>query len=291
MAEVPILGVLNWVADMVSRQLPIRTIQARWRGIDDARQEAGLSRSRESPHGQRLAIALRRQVVINPPKHAGLTGEVFDIAILVPFLETIPEDGGWSTIQTARNRRTTLLLRMATGLRAKDVSKIFVSSISEISTLQGIKAVHFKYTPKQSGPETSLRFSMVEFLPDEHAAFCPARALVDYVAHRPECEDPYLFVTAKRPYRALSRQTISNYGKRLLQAAGKGDSFSSHSLRFLARNKWLACGVPAPEIRVRAGWAAPNREEQSYSSLTSSRNLALLSLLPLPEDDSGESAL
>mmetsp|Transcript_11118 Transcript_11118/g.35305 ORF Transcript_11118/g.35305 Transcript_11118/m.35305 type:complete len:414 (+) Transcript_11118:2356-3597(+) len=273
--------IFEWVADLAARGVTPLAIIKWWRCVDDARSEMGLSPSRELGLGARLFIGLRRRVTVNPPRHAALTGDMFDVAELIPHLDKV--DGIDSPVlrRAALTRRASVLLRICTALRSGDVARIYCSSITVINTFSQQRAVQFCFLPKQTaGREVRRAYSLVEFLPEEMADICPARCLLEVKRLRPACSHDFLFSSAKRPFAALQASTLSRYAKAVLQRAGYADKFVPHSIRFLTRNKWLAEKVPPAAIRARAGWAALNREEASYSSLDSSFSLSLIAVSP-----------
>lgn len=93
----------------------------------------------------------------------------------------------------------------------------------------------------------------------EKPGLCVASAILDYIDYTKELRgnnNKRLFITTKKPFGAVSSQTVGHWIKSLLGKAGIDiNQFSAYSTRHAAVSAAHKRGVDIPAIRRSAGWA------------------------------------
>ena len=156
------------------------------------------------------------------------------------------------------------LLALATAQRVQTLTLMELSNIS-ISD-QGI-SINITKLIKTSAPG---RKQPCLFLPYfiENPELCVATTLIEYLKrtreHRPQsCEQ--VLISFRRPYKAVSSQTVSRWIKLVLKQSGIDVSvFTAHSTRHASTSKAAANGANIEVIRDAAGWTTASSTFQRF---------------------------
>ena len=73
-----------------------------------------------------------------------------------------------------------------------------------------------------------------------------------------------IFISTKKPYKPVSRNTVSRWTKFVLQTAGINTVFGDGSPRAAASTKARQCGLPLDEILSAGGWARESTFAKFY---------------------------
>lgn len=150
--------------------------------------------------------------------------------------------------------KTATLLALVTAHRLQTFELIDIDNISVSSAGIEIKIPDLIKTSRPG------RFQPNLVLPFFHnrPALCAATALLDYVKFterlRGECKK--LFISIKKPYKAVGAQTISRWIRVFIQKAGVDTTvFSGYSVRHASVSAAFKNGVDVGTIRRTAGWS------------------------------------
>ena len=102
------------------------------------------------------------------------------------------------------------------------------------------------------------RPGLLRLLSYEDRSICVATYLKEYLARTNDLRKntDKVFLTTRKPYKPVSRDTVSRWVKSLLQAAGIDTTeFGAGSTRSAASSKASSEGVPLDQILEAAGWS------------------------------------
>ena len=150
--------------------------------------------------------------------------------------------------------KTAMLLSLGTAQRAQTLVKIKISYITNVTDGIIIKIPDLLKTSGVGRNQPFLHFQKFVNRPK----LCILSHLLLYLDRtknvRNSCDQ--LFVTIKRPIRAISTQTYSKWIKKCLDRAGIDVSiFSAHSTRHAATSTAAKNGIDVDSIRHTAGWS------------------------------------
>lgn len=182
----------------------------------------------------------------NKPKYSF----IWDTSIVLDYIENNYND--FSNLEIC-SKKTVILLLLATGQRAQTICSI---EIDQIKVQNNVVYIMIPNLIKTSAPN---RYQPLLTLPffNNRPSICPAQALTNYLQItkniRNDCKR--LFVSYKKPHKAVTVSTISRWVKGVLQESGIDVSiFSAHSTRHASTSAALQRGVSLDEIRRSAGW-------------------------------------
>ena len=92
---------------------------------------------------------------------------------------------------------------------------------------------------------------------EENCKVCVAFALISYTnkTEKIRGEEQRLFITLRKPYKAVKAQTLSNWVSDKLSAAGLDTNvYTAHSTRHAATSAAARRGISIDQIRKIAGW-------------------------------------
>lgn len=93
---------------------------------------------------------------------------------------------------------------------------------------------------------------------DSDESLCVVQTMKAYLSRTEQYrgQETKLFITTIKPFKAISRQTLSSWIQKILKIAGIDISkFSSHSTRLAAVSSANKCGVPLDIILKTANWS------------------------------------
>lgn len=178
-------------------------------------------------------------------------------------------------------KKVVTLLALVTAHRVQTLSKINIQNIEVITD----DKIIIKITDLiKTSRVRSLQPSLVLPFFEENPKICPANALLDY-KNRTHClrNDDQLFISFKKPYKAVCSQSISRWIKEVLEKSGIDTNiFSAHSTRHASTSTAHKCGVSLDLIRKTAGWSESSSVFAKFyhkSVITDNRNNFALSIL------------
>lgn len=178
--------------------------------------------------------------------------ETWDVDVVLEYLAKIYplED---LDIDRLTKKVVTLMI-LGTGQRAQTMSKVRLDCIKQGEN--GFR-IHIIDCIKTSGPKREQPVLEVPFFA-ERPDICIASTLLRYLdvtkSYRGNIKN--LFISMKKPYKAVGAQTISRWIKQVLSESGIDTSkFSAHSTRHASTSKAFEKGVDLEMIRKAAGWS------------------------------------
>ncbi|KAL0893425.1 hypothetical protein ABMA27_015010 [Loxostege sticticalis] len=151
-------------------------------------------------------------------------------------------------------KKVVTLLALVTAHRVQTLSKIKVQNIEVIEGDKiSIKIADLIKTSRVRSLQPSLLLPFFE----QNPKICPAKALLDYKNRTQSLRnDDQLFVSFKKPFKAVCSQSISRWIKEVLHKSGVNTNiFTAHSTRHASTSTAHKCGVSLELIRKTAGWS------------------------------------
>lgn len=151
-------------------------------------------------------------------------------------------------------KKLVMLLALATGHRMQTLSLIDIRNFSLVNEL--LLEIKIPDRIKTSGPKKNqpvLRLPV--FVQDK--SICAATALMSYIGRTKGIRGSTvkLLISFKKPYKAVSTQTLSRWIKSVMYESGINvDTFSAYSTRHAATSSAKRHGVNIDVIRKTAGW-------------------------------------
>lgn len=154
------------------------------------------------------------------------------------------------------SQKLVTLIALATGQRIQTISLITFPNIHFFSTGARI------FVPdlvKTSGPKSLQPCLDLPYFVDD-PRLCVASILKIYLDMTGPLRQPQsnkLFLTYRKPYVPVGKQTLSRWIKEILQAAGvKSDVFKPHSVRHASTSAAVRKGLSMDVVRKSAGWSS-----------------------------------
>lgn len=153
------------------------------------------------------------------------------------------------------SKKLVTLLALVTAHRMQTLSKINVENIIKSDSGFIIKITDLIKTSRVGSLQPV--FSLPYF--SQRPQICPAGTLQVYLDRTNQIRQDHqsLFISFRKPYRAVTSQTLSKWVKSVLQTSGIDISlFTAHSTRHAATSKAYSVGVSLDVIRKTAGWSS-----------------------------------
>lgn len=153
--------------------------------------------------------------------------------------------------------KTVLLLALATAQRVQTLSLIKIDNIKELENGFEIEIPDLIKTSRPGAAQPLLIIPRF----DEDPRCCPARALSRYkeVSREYRGQIKELFISTKKPFRAVSTQTISRWIKSFLHQCGIAENYTAHSTRHVSTSTALKKGVDVNIIYKAAAWSKKSK--------------------------------
>jgi hypothetical protein len=160
--------------------------------------------------------------------------------------------------------KLTMLMVLTNAARAQTVHLLSVHKVKKFSSEF---VLQFKGLLKQSRPgfDCSL-FHLKAYPPDRR--LCVYTVLKEYLSRTRTLRnkgDDALLISYVKPFKAVTRDTVSRWVKTVMIRAGISDSFGSHSVRAAVVSKANLSGVPLKDILERAGWSNQSTFAKFYN--------------------------
>lgn len=155
-------------------------------------------------------------------------------------------------------KKTVTLLALVTAHRVQTLTLIQIKNIQTYSDKIQIKIPDNIKTSRLGALQPCINIPFY----DQRSEICPARALVSYLKMTSSVRGNInnLFISSKRPYKAVTSQTVSKWIKSTLSESGVDtDIFSAHSTRHASTSAASRLGVNIDLIRSTAGWSGNSK--------------------------------
>ncbi|CAD6233492.1 GSCOCG00007221001-RA-CDS, partial [Cotesia congregata] len=179
-------------------------------------------------------------------------GTTWDVSLVLTYLEKLVLLDKLSIAQLTL--KTVTLLALCTAHRVQTLASI---EIKNIVTKENALEIKIPKLVKTSGPRRLQPLLVIPFFV-EKPGLCVASTLKAYIEASKKARGklPNLFISVKRPFKAVSSQTISRWIKVVLSDSGVDTAiFSGHSTRHAATSAAFIKGVNLDTIRMTAGWS------------------------------------
>lgn len=156
------------------------------------------------------------------------------------------------------SQKTVTLLALATGHRIQTLAAIDRRNCKKIGERIEIKIPARLKTSKHNHIQPTLILPIFK----DNPAVCVASAVEQYIKTTENIrkEENALFISWKKPHKAVSSQTLSRWIKNTLQKSGINTSiFSAYSTRHASTSAAKRSGVSIDTIRKTAGWTARSK--------------------------------
>lgn len=183
----------------------------------------------------------------NNPKY----DEVWDPKLVLEFFNK-KDDNNLLTLQELSYKTITLLC-LATGHRIQTLSLIKLSNIQDRGNSLQIKITD---RIKNSGKNRKQPLLILPFF-EENCKICPTLAIKSYIDRTQNIRNSVnnLFISFRKPYKVVSKSTLSRWVKITLGKSGIDiTKFSAHSTRHASTSTAYKKGVNIDAIRDRVGW-------------------------------------
>lgn len=178
-------------------------------------------------------------------------------------------------------RKTAMLLALCTAHRAQTLTCIKINNILNSTDKIEIKIPDLI---KTSGPGRFQPFMVFSSF-NEKPELCLVKALRKYleVTEKIRGNIQQLFITTKKPYKAINSQTFDHWIKSVLKESKIDTSiFSAHLTRHASTSKAFSKGVNLTTIKRTAGWSEnsqvfakfynrPIRSVENYANIVLSK--------------------
>lgn len=158
-----------------------------------------------------------------------------------------------------------MLIALASAQRAQTIHKIYVDRIDFSDDLVIIPICNLIKQSKPGRKMISLRLK-----PYENPSICVLKVLKEYINRTRllRQEEKQLFISFVPPHKAVSKNTISRWLKKVLEEAGiEIDIFKAHSTRAASCSRAKRDNVNIDEILETAGWTNQRTFERFYDKV------------------------
>ena len=156
-----------------------------------------------------------------------------------------------------------MLLLLATGQRGQSIQLMTLSAMKLTESVCQFQILNHTKTSKPGHSSTSITISEVE----QDLRICPLTALKEYL----DCTqglrngEKCLFISSVKPLPAVSRDTILQRAKGVLESSGiDSHKFSPHSTRAAAESRAKQKDVPLDFILAHVGWPSAKTFQKFY---------------------------
>lgn len=153
------------------------------------------------------------------------------------------------------SKKLITLLALVTGHRMQTLALIKINNIKSYQSKIEIRIPDKIKTSSKNKMQPLLVLPVYE----TNKKICAATALIDYMAATKDMRGQInaLFVSLKKPVKAITKNTLSNWTKGTLKLSGIDTSiFSAHSTRSASTSAAKRLGINLEAIRKTAGWTA-----------------------------------
>ena len=186
--------------------------------------------------------------------------EIWDVTIVLSYLQSL------SSVDKLSLKKLTLklvvLILLVSGQRGQTVHLL---SIDHMVSVNSCYTFHIVDHLKQSRP--GVKNPLVELRPFEDKTLCVVTTLKEYLTRTQSLRglESQLFISYNRPFRRVSRETISRWVKLVLTDAGIDTlRFKPHSTRAASTSAASNVSVSLDDILQTAGWSSESTFAKFY---------------------------
>ncbi len=188
--------------------------------------------------------------------------EVWDVKLVLNYLRSYPH------VTTLRLRDLTLKLCMLIALvSAQRCQTLHLLRIDNMKVTSNSIVFVIRDLVKQSKPgNTGFTLVLKEYPPEK--SLCVCHALKQYLLLTESCrgDTKQLFISHRKPYGAVSKDTISRWIRTVLHDSGVDTTiFKAHSTRAASSSAANEHHVPISDIMATAGWASEKTFRTYYN--------------------------
>ena len=200
--------------------------------------------------------------VFNTRPNLSKTNFTWDVSKLLKYLSTLSPPKALTLHMLSCKLAT--LLTLLSGQRGQSIHLL---KISDVETNDSQLILRFTSLLKQSKPGNHLQEIVLPNYPEPR--LCVLTTFNEYIKRtsslRPKGVSS-LFITTIRPFKPISRDTLSRWIKHMLKNAGIDLSiFKAHSTRSASTSAALASNVPLATILKTAGWSQDSTFRKFYN--------------------------
>ncbi|XP_038062756.1 uncharacterized protein LOC119733242 [Patiria miniata] len=187
---------------------------------------------------------------------------IWDVGVLLNFLKSLGSTNELSL--KLLSKKVVTLLALVTAQRIQTLHLICIDDV-----LISDKECHLRIGSllKQSRPGVH-QADLVLPIFSENPDLCIVTNLSEYIKRTSivRGEEKVLFISFQKPFKALSRDSISRWIKDMLKSAGIDTSvFTAHSVRSASTSAAATAGVPIQLILQTAGWSGAQTFAKFYN--------------------------
>lgn len=174
----------------------------------------------------------------------------WDVDVVLDYLERL----GAALSLKDLTLKTIMLLALCTAQRAQSMSLIDLGNIFDYENKLVITISELTKNSRPGFNHPTLE--IIKF--NERPNLCLYRCMKDYIQKTGPLRgaESLLFITLRKPYKAVGTQTLARWIKTVLKEAGINTNiFSAHSTRHAATSTAFSKGVDVESIRRTAGWS------------------------------------
>jgi len=186
---------------------------------------------------------------------------------VLKFISSLPDNSVLSL--SVISYKLVTLTALSSLLRVSEIASISRTSI-HCSASAAIFSLSRPRKTQHDGPLQSIS------LPRLSGRICPVDCLENYLGRSKSLcpSSDSLFISLKKPYRAVGSSTIARWIKKCLSDAGIDDSFSAHSTRGSGASKAAKIGIPIEQILKAASWTKESTINRFYNRPLTSASVA-----------------
>ena len=157
-----------------------------------------------------------------------------------------------------------MLLLLVSGQRGQTIHSLSLRGMTLTDNSCQFRVLEHMKTSRPHTRAITLNFQ--KYHPDED--ICPLLTLKEYLTRTQDLrgDEDKLFISYQKPYKAVSRDTISRWAKQVLEAAGIDTNvYKSHSTRAASTSKAYSRDVPLDVLMKAAGWTCVNTFHKFYN--------------------------
>jgi len=178
---------------------------------------------------------------------------IWDVNTVFTYIKQMGDNDTMPMVQLSMKVAT--LLMLLTGKRCNSIDSFDVNYMD----LTGDYCIFYPtYLLKHHRPGQTMKAIKYRAFHDD-TVVCPVQAIADYYVRRSEysTKSTKFFVSTKPPHDGAKKDTIANWVKRLLVAAGVDTRvYKTHSCRSAATSKALDLGLPLQTVLAAGDWSS-----------------------------------
>lgn len=187
--------------------------------------------------------------------------EIWDVSIVLSYLQTLSPVDKLSLKELTF--KLVVLILLVSGQRGQTVHLLNIDHMTSVNNCYTFQIVDHL---KQSRP--GVKNPLVELRPFEDKTLCVVSTLKEYLTRTQSLRgsESQLFISYAKPFRKVSRETISRWVKFALTASGIDTSrFKPHSTRAASTSAASNASVSLDDILHTAGWSSESTFAKFYN--------------------------